>query len=320
MKKITSILVFIVFHLCLQAQIGVTAALDSTNILLGDQVHLNFKITKPSDTKYLSADFQAALDSVEQIELVKVEDPTTTSIGSNEVVNQSILITSFEDGTHQIPQFSFSVDKNGRTYEALSNPVYIKVNPIAIDTTAELRPIKDIMEEHVKIGDWIHYVLIPLALILVIILIIFLLRRLTRKKTEAPVIEKKVFIPAHITAFKKIEELKGKELWQKGEIKPYYSEISYIAREYLENRYDINALESVIHEITSDLKDKDIPDILQQRLIETLRTTDMVKFAKAKPQEETHRKVMDRLEQFVKETQKVAQTTTGENQNAEINE
>lgn len=305
MKKTFSILVLFLFSYCCFAQLNVTAALDSTTILLGDQIQLNFKITKPSNTEYLSADFKTTLDSIEQLELIEIKQPSTTSIGSNEVVNQSILITSFEDGTHQIPQFLFSSQSNGNVETALSNPVYLKVSPIEIDTTAELRPIKNIIEEKIKLSDWIHYVLIPLAILLAIGLIIFLITRIKRKKRAAvPVLEKKVFVPAHIIAYKKIMALQEKELWQKGKIKPYYSEISYIAREYLENRYHINALESVTHEIIPELKEKGIQEQLQQQFIKTLRTADMVKFAKVKPSEDTHHSVIEQLKEFIKATLK----------------
>lgn len=318
MKKINSILVFIFISIAIHAQINVTAALDSSSILIGDQIQLNFRIRQAPNAEYLSADFNASLDSIEQIELIEVKDPVNNTDGS---ISQSILITSFEDGMHPIPGIVFSSKNNGQVQKSLSNTVYLKVDPIAIDTNAvELKPIKDILEEPIRISDWIHYILIPLGIVFALVLLFFLARKLGRKKVETPVIEEKVYIPPHVIALQKLKELKEKELWQKGEVKAYYSEISYIAREYLENRYQINALESVTDEIIPELKNKDIPETLQQRLISTLQTSDMVKFAKVKPSVETHENVIKRIEQLIQETQKVTiPDTKDENINPEEN-
>jgi hypothetical protein len=318
-KKINSILILMFLGIAAYAQLNVTAALDSSSILIGDQIQLNFRIRQAPNAEYLSADFNASLDSIEQIELLEVKDPINNTDGS---ISQSILITSFEDGTHPILGIIFSSKVNGKIQKSQSNTVYLKVDPIVIDTTSvDLRPIKDIMEEPIRLSDWIHYILIPLGILLALVLLFLLVRKLTNKKVETPVIEKKVYVPPHITALEKLKKLKEKELWQKGEVKTYYSEISYIAREYLENRYKINALESVTDEIIPDLKSTDISESLQQRLISTLRTSDMVKFAKVKPGIETHESVIKQVEQLVQETQQtiIPSTVEDENLNPEEN-
>ena len=313
MKKINSILILMFLGIAAYAQINVTAALDSSSILIGDQIQLNFRIRQAPNAEYLSADFNAALDSIDQIELIEVKDPIDNEDGS---ISQSILITSFEDGTHPIPGIIFSSKTNGQIQKSLSNTVYLRVDPIAIDTTVvNLMPIKDIMGEPIRLGDWIHYILIPLGIILVLIFLFFLIKKFTKKEGTTTVIEKKIYIPPHITALEKLQELKKKELWQKGEVKAYYSEISYIAREYLENRYNINALESVTDEIIPELKTKYISEALQERLISTLRTSDMVKFAKVKPGIETHESVIKQLEQLVQETQQTIVPNTEEDEN-----
>jgi len=39
--------------------------------------------------------------------------------------------------------------------------------------------------------------------------------------------------PAHVIAFRELEKLKNEELWQKGEIKRYYTILTDILRQYL---------------------------------------------------------------------------------------
>ncbi len=321
LRRIISILVVLLSFTSVHGQLNVTAALDSAAILLGDHIHLHYRITKASSTEYVQPDFKVSFDTMEQVELVRVLEPKTSSIGNNEQVIQSVVITSFKDGMHQIPGVRFSVKDDARETFGLANDVYLRVDPIPIDTTAEtaIRPIKEILEEKKRITDWIHYVLIPLAFVLLILLVGFLVWRLSRKKSEESTIAKpKIVLPAHTVALDKLRELEEKKLWENGQVKEYYSGISYIAREYLENRYKINALESVTHEIAPELKRMNLESGLQEQLLEILRTADLVKFAKVKPAEETHHKVIGQLRQFVDTTQQRIIVLPDEIDNKEI--
>lgn len=302
-KKTLYIIPFLLLSFLCSAQMKVTAALDSNTILLGDQLLLHFNITQANGAEYLSADFQTALDSVDQIELLEIQAP----VNAGNQIKQSIRITSFEDGTHIIPPIKFSSKQGGQTTSSLSNAVYLVVAPIGIDTSnMQLMPIKDIIEEEGRLSDWIHYILVPLAILAIIGLIAFLIIRLRGKPEDIHPKPAPVYIPAHVLAKEKIQALQQRQLWQNGHIKEYYSEISFIAREYLENRYQINALESVVGEIRRDMKNQDIPSDLQQSFLQLLQTTDMVKFAKVKPGEDTHSKTIGQLETFVEQTKQIA--------------
>ncbi len=290
----------------------VTAALDSNQVTIGDQLLLHFHITQPLGLEYQSADFLQAFDTLEQVELLEIYDHQALNANNPQTIKQSIRITSFEDGTHLIPPITFAAAANGKTYQARSNIVYLTVQPVDIDTTAELRPIKDIMEEPITLRDYLPYIIIPIAIIFGLFLLYLLFKKLKGGKTEQVVVAKKVILPAHVIALDKLKGLQERELWQKGEIKEYYSEISYIAREYLENRYHINALESVTPQIIPDLKQQDISNQQRETFIQMLRTSDMVKFAKVKPTEETHHQVMNELQKFITNTQKIIIETTSE--------
>ena len=51
-----------------------------------------------------------------------------------------------------------------------------------------------------------------------------------------------------------IVTLEKKELWQKGEIKAYYSELTDIARNYIEEAIEIPAMESTTSELIIGLR------------------------------------------------------------------
>jgi hypothetical protein len=109
-----------------------------------------------------------------------------------------------------------------------------------------------------------------------------------RKKPKSVVIERVIEIPAHEIALKKMEQLRNKQLPQKGELKEYYSELTFIFREYLEKRYQIPALESTTDEIIRDLRNTSFSKNAEKSLIEVLEWADMAKFAKATPPESFH--------------------------------
>ena len=119
----------------------------------------------------------------------------------------------------------------------------------------------------------------------------------------------------------KLKQLQDQELWQKGEVKPYQSELTYIIREYIENRYTIPALESTTGEILKDLKKVEYPDELVDKMREMLQLADMVKFAKANPPIEMHDRLLNYALEIVdrtklvlseEEQQKIAAGSPGE--------
>ena len=56
-----------------------------------------------------------------------------------------------------------------------------------------------------------------------------------------------------------LAELEREELWQKGELKAYYSRLVDILRIYLERQMSIQAMESTAEEIIGDLEDQNLP-------------------------------------------------------------
>jgi hypothetical protein len=87
-----------------------------------------------------------------------------------------------------------------------------------------------------------------LAAILVIIIIILFIRYF--RKVPPPMVAVEVpKIPAHVIAYEKLEKLKSEKLWQEGKLKAYHSLLTDILREYIENRFKIQALEQTTDEI-----------------------------------------------------------------------
>jgi hypothetical protein len=90
--------------------------------------------------------------------------------------------------------------------------------------------------------------------------------------------------PAHVIAFRELEKLKSEELWQKGEIKRYYTTLTEILRQYLENRYRVFSLELTTFETLEALVKTGFKKNGSYNDLKSVLTgADLVKFAKYNP-------------------------------------
>ena len=112
-------------------------------------------------------------------------------------------------------------------------------------------------------------------------------------------------LPPHVVAIKALDELRNRKLWQNGKHKLYYSTLTEILRLYIEERWDVGALEMTSDEIITALRDVDIKHDSRSNLITILRTADMVKFAKALPEAEENEQLFTYAYYFVENTKSV---------------
>ncbi len=300
------------------AQMRVTATLDSTRMLIGDQMNLKLEASYPTGESISNVDL-TVLEEAENIEVITTQSGwDTVTVAGETTVRRNIVFTVFESGSFFIPSIPFSFQKNGTTNTIATKELIINIDDVvpespqeaAVDTIV-LAPIKPIYEEPMTFED-----IAPLLLTFLLIGIIggfiyFLYRRAQNKKLPP---KKKVIViePAHVIAQRKLKKLKAKELWQNGSIKEYQSQLTFIVREYLENRYGISALESTTYEILGDLKPIRLSDEWNGKLREMLELADLVKFAKASPPESTHEKLMGYANDFVEKTKLIPEQPTTE--------
>lgn len=178
--------------------------------------------------------------------------------------------------------------------------------PLGVPLTQDsmkVAPIKTIKEEATNISDYlIYFIIIGLAIVLGLIYWLYARYLKNKEKEEVIIEEVAVYVPTHEVAMEKLTDLRSKELWQKGEIKLYQSELTRIIREYLEGRYNIAALESTTDEIVKKLSKElsEEGDVVSLKRI--LQVADLVKFAKATPDENLHESFMVEAESFVQRT------------------
>lgn len=265
--------------------IKVTVTLDTSKIYIGDQIKYTVNVEQPAGLKLALKPVKDTLCSKIEILAGPVTDTAAVSGGRMKLTSR-YLITSFDSGVYEIPPFYAELNnENGirRFYSDYSLLEVMRVKIAPQDTTAKIFDIVAPYKAPVTIGEILPWVLLAAAAAGLIWGAILLWRRFRRdkKKPEEIVIKD----PAHIIAFRELELLKAEQLWQKGEVKLYYSRLTEIVRQYLENRFMVYSLEMTTSETLEELLKTGFKKDESYSLLKSVLTgSDLVKFAKYKPE------------------------------------
>ena len=287
-------------------RIKATASLDSTNILLGDQVKLFLEIDHP---KNVEVEFPQVPDSMSgnHIEVLNRSGIDTFEMDNEEFLKQiqSYTITSFDSGSWRIPPYWFKIKMDGLTDSIPTNGVTLNVYSMAIDTTRGPADIKMPYAAPLTLKEVTPYIL---GVILIGAIIFFILYSIKRKKKNQPIFTRppKPKEPAHIIALRELDRIKNEKLWQKDKTKQYYSEVTETLREYIVDRFEIPAMEQTSDETLESFRYR--RDLLKEKsfekLSQILKLADLVKFAKYKPLPDDDNMTLVNAYFFVNETKK----------------
>jgi len=297
-------ILFTVVYTVNSQDIKVASSFDSTRIYIGDQINFTITVEQPSG---LSLNLPFLKDSLcSKIDILS--GPVIDSIVSNGriKISQKYLITSFDSGFYQVPPVYAemkNVDGLKRFYSDYSRLHVMRVNLAPADTSSKIFDIIEPYRAPVTIGEIIPWVLVVALIAVLTWAAIRFIRKLKKDKPGVEKVENPD--PAHVIAFRELEKLRDEQLWQKGEIKSYYTRLTEILRQYLENRYNVFSLELTTAEtLDALLKTGFKKDGTYSQLKTVLTGADLVKFAKYKPEPEENVQHFENSWDFVKETRK----------------
>ncbi|MBC6996392.1 hypothetical protein QWY85_03290 [Neolewinella lacunae] len=273
------------------------AALAQKTIDIGDQIWLEVNISAPPATQVsaLPADF---LNAAEGLEVIDAKPLSTVAESPELLLQQRFLITSFDTGYIVVPRLPYTyLAADGGRDTAFTEDLLLRVRAVPVGDDNELRPIKPIIEEPLNVFDfW------PLFLFLAVAGVGYLVYR-QRQRRQRATPPPPPPPPADVIALTQLKALEARELWQAGQTKEYYSELTRILREYLESRFGVAAMEMTTRQITAELGRREELDGVQgHELGELLQLSDLVKFAQATPAAELHPRSLERVRNFVQTT------------------
>ena len=289
----------------LQAQpTTVSATMDSTILLVGEQTRLTFTVAQMRDRQVCAPVFSDTI--VSGLEIVE-RLPLDTQLADDGLllVSQSYVLTSFDSALYFIDAQPF-VDGADTLY---SNPLSLKVVSIPVDTAQHA--IADIKPVYAPPFDWPLFwliVLITLGVVALAVIGFFVYRYVKRHAApSAEVAEPQDLRPAHEIALERLNVIKAEKLWQQNRAKEYHTQLTDVVRDYIARRFGICAVEQTSAEILAGIQ----PELSGQKTVyadlKTLLTTsDLVKFAKYKPLVSEDEKSLALAYQFVEATKEVA--------------
>ncbi len=321
-KILTYIAVFMFFALkTLWAQeYKAEAHLSKNKILIGDTLSLTLSAEVPEGTKIEMPFFtDTIMRGVEILDL-----PKTDSIFKENklIVRQKYVISAYDSAVYRIEGQPIVVHRlNSKQNDTIfSNSLtlivgyqYLSKNlETKIDTTGKdkiIRAKENIQTPFTFDEFWAYLKLYAIKYwyiwsILAILLAGFLYWALVWRKKNSD--EHKIYVPKiepHFEAYQSLDKLKEKKLWQSGQHKEFYSELTGILRYYLERRYNIRALEEISSDIVRQVQYRaDIPEEAKNNMANLLGVADYVKFAKLIPEPGENEKNFKAAYEFVKQT------------------
>lgn len=307
LKKYILIFFTLLTNLVVKSQVEVHAVLDSTSIRIGAQTKLDLYLKYDASQKNLEVLWPEIEDTLKkEIEVLNVTkiDTTIPDKAKPNIIQQhlQLTITSFDSGAYFIPPFKFVLNKDTAN-PLLTEPLHLIVNTVATDSS--LAKVKDIKAPFDEPFDWkwyLPYAYIGLAILVGILIIILIILKLTKKKPGIVIQETTPSIPAHIKALEMLEQIKQDALWKDNKVKEYYSGIADTIRLYIEERFNINALELTSDEILHVFKSQVVDSESKGKLHQILTLSDFVKFAKQIPIEAEHTLTLNNAFDFVRGT------------------
>lgn len=275
------------------AQVSVSAKLDSANIQLGNTTALRIQLHSSIDTPAPQADY-SALDSLSGIEVLQTLPFRPIDVPEGKGWEAEAVLIALEPGRREIGGIKIHLPDTILTPEPLSLDVLMP----ALTPDEGLAPIKNIVEEPVRLSDrWHLWALAALALGAAA-WYVFQKRRHSASSAEAP---PPAEIPAHVVALQQLKSLQQKRLWLSSH-KQHYTELTDVLRTYIGRRFHIPALSETSTGILQDLSESRIAPSAGERLERILHTADLAKFAKARPAEALNIQLLDEAFRFVEET------------------
>lgn len=290
MKFFSSLLAMLVVSIGAHAQyLSATATIDSSFIKIGQQTHIRLVVDAPQGAEFDFPDLHQGDSLASGIELLAVSKTDTSKFNGQFRYKKDYLVTSFDTGVYKIPPFLMTLRDGSKSQ---TNELSLEVVNIDREIVeGEFEDIKELME----IPFDFVYLLKMLVLFLFVLLALASIAyyaynywKKHRQKPEPEVVVPERVLKPHEVALMELDRIKAERIWSSSSRKQqYYTELTDTLREYLSKRFSISAWEMTSAEILDELQFKEEAHHVCDKLKQVFSVSDMVKFAKMEPDEET---------------------------------
>jgi hypothetical protein len=267
-KVFFSFLFFLSALVCsAQNKVTIKSGIDKSKIVIGEQIHLSLEVHFPPQEPMSFF----TIDSIAHFEILERKKIDTVDNREGISLSQSLTLTSFDSGHWVIPPFELPSDK-----PVYTDSIAVDVGFSPFDSSQAYHDIKDVIDVQVKEKKketWYWYA--AASALLVAAIIYFLMRK------KKPSVAKTVFIDPYKEAKQELEKLQKENLSPKA----FYTRLVDIFRLYISRRKAIASLQKTTDDLVVQLRSLKLPGEEFNRLAQSLRMSDFVKFAKFEPAE-----------------------------------
>ena len=291
--KYIAFAVYLIFSSNTQAQFTLSA--DTGRIGWGERVTIKARIGVNASENIVSLDsFPQWTDSIPGgLEVIEILGPDTVAPSEDDpevwdyVVEKSWVTTAWDSGFVDLPglQIQKIPTRTGDKNELIIHAEIIEVNWTASERLRLALP-------------YILYFIVLSALIG--ILYYFYRKIIAKEKIIEPTPD--IVIPPHIEALQKLEDLRARESWLKGDEKTFQVDLSQTIRRYVDRRFGVSSLDKTSSEAVKIIKSLDISQSYKQSISNALLIGDQVKFAKYRAAHDIHLKSINDCIEFVQKT------------------
>ena len=289
--------------------IVVSASIDSTTLMIGDQTDLHLQVThEASEHVQLPVFGETLQDGIEIVDRTIVD--TTTLADGRVQLNQYLTLTSFKDSLFAIDPLVVTCGEDSFWSDAMALNV---VQPFEVDSSLAITDIKDIEKAPIWWWGIIRWILLAIGLLLLAVGLYYLWRWYEKhRKPEEEAIDPILLRPADEVALEKLDAIKARKIWKDGKVKEYQTELTDVVREYIGRRFDVHSTEKTSDETLREVKpllvngDLSLVNgdgkILYENLRKMLQLADLVKFAKWHTTPDENEQALTTAYEFVNST------------------
>jgi len=269
------------------------SAIDSTSVPFGAVINYAIQVQDNKD-KLVSFPDDKSFAPLEVIESFKID---TLEEGNRYRILKQYALTNFDPGSYTIPKQKVQI--GSKTF--YTDSLQVEFRDVVVDTSkVKLYDIKGLMSvEEIKETNWtkiLYWVIGVLIFIAIVLLIIWKFGIGVSKPEEK--------LPPFEKAMKGFSDL-GTDLIDSKNYKAYYSQITDLAKNYIDEKVSDKALESTTDELVQILIAKNnnqeifIEETAIQEFENIFKTADLVKFAAINPPEGVAENDKNAIQDFI---------------------
>ncbi|WP_375251755.1 hypothetical protein [Dokdonia donghaensis] len=300
-------LICFLFATSSQAQDDVRATIDSTSILIGQQINYKIEVLANDGEAVVFPEGQT-FNPLEVIESYKIDTASSTSARVKLIKRYGL--TQFDSGRYVIPKQKIIIGT--KTVE--TDTFLVEVNNVVLDTVNQgLYDIKPIIELPRDYSKWWKYLLWIIPVLIAIALFLWFLLRRHKKQKEA---EK--YVPPFEQAIATLNALDQEDYIAQAKYKEYYTVLTDAIRRYYDEKVYDRAMESTTDELIARLemeRDSGHIDFSRETIVklkDIFKRADLIKFARVNPPEGKAQADRLSVEEIVKETKEALPPPTVE--------